>query len=107
CALTLLLAVAPACSRSRNRERAAAAARAEEQSGNKAGKGEGRRAEAETPAAATLAPQPDFSDRTAVSGGVLKVHLEAEPPHLNPLQDGHQVIARVVNGLVYESLLEC
>ena len=40
-------------------------------------------------------------------GGVLRVHLEAEPPHLNPLLDGHQVIQRVVSGLVYESLLEC
>jgi peptide/nickel transport system substrate-binding protein len=42
-----------------------------------------------------------------VRGGVLRVHLEAEPPHLNPLLDGHQVILRVVSGLVYESLLEC
>jgi peptide/nickel transport system substrate-binding protein len=42
-----------------------------------------------------------------VRGGVLRVHLEAEPPHLNPLLDGHQVIQRVVSGLVYESLLEC
>jgi peptide/nickel transport system substrate-binding protein len=38
---------------------------------------------------------------------VLRVHLEAEPPHLNPLLDGHQVIQRVVLGLVYETLLEC
>jgi peptide/nickel transport system substrate-binding protein len=38
---------------------------------------------------------------------VLRVHLEAEPPHLNPLQDGHQVILRVVSGLVYETLVEC
>jgi hypothetical protein len=34
---------------------------------------------------------------------VLRVHLEAEPPHLNPLLDGHQVIQRVVSGLVYET----
>jgi peptide/nickel transport system substrate-binding protein len=43
----------------------------------------------------------------AMPGGVLRVHLEAEPPHLNPLLDGHQVIQRVVMGLVYEPLLEC
>ena len=43
----------------------------------------------------------------AARGGVLRVHLEAEPPHLNPLLDGHQVIQRVVSGLVYETLLEC
>jgi peptide/nickel transport system substrate-binding protein len=35
------------------------------------------------------------------------VHLEAEPPHLNPLQDQLAVIDRVVGGLVYETLLEC
>jgi peptide/nickel transport system substrate-binding protein len=40
-------------------------------------------------------------------GGVLRVHLEAEPPHLNPLLDGHQVIQRVVSGLIYQPLLEC
>jgi peptide/nickel transport system substrate-binding protein len=40
-------------------------------------------------------------------GGTLHVHLEAEPPHLNPLLEGHQVIARVVSGLVYETLVEC
>jgi peptide/nickel transport system substrate-binding protein len=45
--------------------------------------------------------------RTARRGGTLKVHLEAEPPHLNPLQDTLQVIDRVVVGLVYETLIEC
>jgi peptide/nickel transport system substrate-binding protein len=107
CVLALAVAVMFAgCSRSRSRERerAAAAARVEQEG---LAKLESRRGEAETPAAATLPALPDFADKTAVSGGTLKVHLEGEPPHLNPLQDGHQVIARVVNGLVYESLLEC
>ena len=45
--------------------------------------------------------------KTAQRGGILKVHLEAEPPHLNPLLDTVQVIDRVVGGLVYETLLEC
>jgi peptide/nickel transport system substrate-binding protein len=40
-------------------------------------------------------------------GGTLHVHLEVEPPHLNPLQDQLQVIQRVVGGLVYETLIEC
>lgn len=45
--------------------------------------------------------------KTAQRGGVLKVHLEAEPPHLNPLLDTVQVIDRVVGGLVYETLIDC
>jgi peptide/nickel transport system substrate-binding protein len=45
--------------------------------------------------------------KAAQRGGILKVHLEAEPPHLNPLLDTVQVIDRVVGGLVYETLLEC
>ena len=40
-------------------------------------------------------------------GGTLRVHLEAEPPHLNPLQDTLQVIERVAAGLVYETLIQC
>jgi len=40
-------------------------------------------------------------------GGILKVHLEAEPPHLNPLVDTVQVIDRVVGGLIYETLIDC
>jgi peptide/nickel transport system substrate-binding protein len=45
--------------------------------------------------------------KTAQHGGLLKVHLEAEPPHLNPLLDTVQVIDRVVGGLVYETLIDC
>jgi peptide/nickel transport system substrate-binding protein len=55
-------------------------------------------------------PLPEFSGRPgkdARRGGVLKVHLEAEPPHLNPLQDTLQAIERVTSGLVYETLIEC
>ncbi|MBN2573830.1 MAG: hypothetical protein JXP73_04630 [Deltaproteobacteria bacterium] len=40
-------------------------------------------------------------------GGALRIHLEAEPPHLNPLQDTLRVVDRVVSGLVYETLIEC
>jgi peptide/nickel transport system substrate-binding protein len=43
----------------------------------------------------------------AQRGGILKIHLEAEPPHLNPLVDTVQVIDRVVGGLIYETLIDC
>jgi peptide/nickel transport system substrate-binding protein len=51
-----------------------------------------------------IAPAPNKAEPY---GGSLHVHLEAEPPHLNPLQDQLAVIDRVVGGLVYETLLEC
>ena len=51
-----------------------------------------------------IAPKPT---RPNPYGGTLRVHLEAEPPHLNPLQDHLQVIQRVVDHLVYEPLIEC
>ncbi|MGA7744064.1 MAG: ABC transporter substrate-binding protein [Polyangia bacterium] len=51
-----------------------------------------------------IAPRPSRPDPY---GGTLHVHLEAEPPHLNPLQDQIQVIQRVVANLVYETLIEC
>jgi peptide/nickel transport system substrate-binding protein len=41
------------------------------------------------------------------TGGTLRVHLDGEPPHLNPLADADASIASVVTGLVYETLLEC
>ena len=43
----------------------------------------------------------------ARTGGTLRVHLDSEPPHLNPLVDADASIAAVVNGLVYETLIEC
>jgi peptide/nickel transport system substrate-binding protein len=109
CVLLCLLGAATACSRSRGRDRdkTGAPARADDPGGGRATKADSRHAEVEIPAAVTLPALPEFQEKAAASGGVLKVHLEAEPPHLNPLQDGHQVIARVVNGLVYESLIEC
>ena len=55
----------------------------------------------------TLPEIPSLPGKTAQRGGVLKVHLEAEPPHLNPLDDTVQVIDRVVGGLVFETLLDC
>jgi peptide/nickel transport system substrate-binding protein len=54
-----------------------------------------------------LPDSPPPAGSAARRGGTLKVHLEAEPPHLNPLQDTLQVIDRVVSGLIYESLLDC
>ncbi len=47
-------------------------------------------------------------EKIAHRGGVLRVHLEADPPHLDPLLDTVQVIDRVVGGgLVYETLIQC
>lgn len=60
-----------------------------------------------SPVAALLPSAPVAPNRAPPVGGTLRVHLEAEPPHLNPLLDVHQVIGRVVTGLVYETLLEC
>jgi peptide/nickel transport system substrate-binding protein len=59
------------------------------------------------PPLASLPEFAGFAAKGAQRGGILKVNLEAEPPHLNPLQDTLQVIDRVVGGLVYETLIEC
>src|SRR5688572_21112357 len=42
-----------------------------------------------------------------VFGGTLKVLLEHEPAHLDPLDDPSQPTLDVVSGLIYEPLLEC
>lgn len=60
-----------------------------------------------TPAMKSLPEIARPPGKTAQHGGLLKVHLEAEPPHLNPLLDTVQVIDRVVGGLVYETLIDC
>ncbi len=57
--------------------------------------------------ARTLNPVPEAPGADSSTGGTLRVHLEAEPPHLDPLSDSHLIIQRVVMGLVYETLLEC
>jgi peptide/nickel transport system substrate-binding protein len=51
-----------------------------------------------------VAPTPG---KDAQRGGTVRIHLEGEPPHLNPLVDTLQVIDRVVDKLVYETLIEC
>jgi peptide/nickel transport system substrate-binding protein len=62
---------------------------------------------AAVPPMKTLPEIPSLPGKTTQRGGVLKVHLEAEPPHLNPLDDTVQVIDRVVGGLVFETLIDC
>ena len=42
-----------------------------------------------------------------VFGGVLRVLLEQEPPHLDPLDDPPEPTRDVVSGLIYEPLVEC
>lgn len=59
------------------------------------------------PRAAQTLSEADQQNKSIHYGGTLHVHLEAEPPHLNPLLDPHQVIARVVSGLVYQTLIDC
>ncbi len=60
------------------------------------------------PPAATLTETPaDRPGGSWPSSGALKVQIEAEPSHLNPLADGNPLAGRVVTGLVYETLIEC
>ena len=60
-----------------------------------------------SPPMMSLPEAPPPPGQSVRRGGTLRVHLEAEPPHLNPLQDTLQVIDRVVAGLIYETLIEC
>src|SRR5207342_3378058 len=50
---------------------------------------------------------PGAPEQRPHAGGTLRVHLDSEPPHLNPLADADASIASVVNGLIYETLIEC
>ncbi|HVR64826.1 MAG TPA: ABC transporter substrate-binding protein [Polyangia bacterium] len=49
-----------------------------------------------------VAPPP--ADR---AGGTLRVHLDAEPAHLHPLNDPDAGALMVVSGLVYQTLIRC
>ena len=40
-------------------------------------------------------------------GGALRVHLDGDPTHLNPLLDPDASALQIVSGLVYEPLIEC
>lgn len=53
------------------------------------------------------APEQLPANGHGTQGGTLKVHLEAEPAHLDPLMDADAAALAVVAGLVYEPLLEC
>jgi peptide/nickel transport system substrate-binding protein len=39
--------------------------------------------------------------------GTLRVHLEAEPPHLHPLLDAAASARAVTDGLIYQTLIDC
>lgn len=58
------------------------------------------------PPAETL-PAPAEVPAPARRGGVLRVHLDAEPTSLLPLAESDAAAAQVTNGLVYETLLDC
>jgi peptide/nickel transport system substrate-binding protein len=59
------------------------------------------------PPPVSLPEVPPVPGKEAQHGGTLRIHLEGEPPHLNPLVDTLQVIDRVVDKLVYQPLIEC
>lgn len=54
-------------------------------------------------------PHPDEvpAPPAARGGGVVRVHLDSEPAHLNPLLEADANALQAVMGLVYETLLEC
>jgi len=58
------------------------------------------------PPAETL-PAPAEVASPVRRGGSLRVHLDAEPQSLMPLAEGDAAAAQVVDGLVYETLLDC
>jgi len=64
-------------------------------------------APSDVPPATSLPEVARTPGKNAQRGGTLKVHLDGEPPHLNPLLDTLQVIDRVVDGLVYQTLIQC
>jgi peptide/nickel transport system substrate-binding protein len=102
--LALLLGLSPSCRRNHEkggkRDPAAHAAAA----GSAAAKPS---ASASLPPVERLPETPPAPGGAARRGDSLRVHLEAEPPHLNPLLDTLQVIDRVVDRLVYQPLVEC
>jgi peptide/nickel transport system substrate-binding protein len=106
--VALVVLVAAACS-GRDRSSASGARRGRLDAAVRAGAERPRAAVGPPPAPARALPErPGETPAPADSyGGTLRVHLEAEPPHLNPLAEGHQVIQRVVSGLVYQPLVEC
>jgi peptide/nickel transport system substrate-binding protein len=60
------------------------------------------------PQAAALPPPGSLKvGRPIHAGGTLRVHLDAEPLHLNPLADPDAAITTIVSGLVYQTLIEC
>ena len=103
--LLTFLVVAPGCSR-----------RGHDKSGKRGAQAtlpDGAVATARVSASSALPPVqrlpevPPGPGKNAQRGGTLRVHLEGEPPHLNPLVDTLQVIDRVVDKLVYQTLIEC
>lgn len=59
------------------------------------------------PPALSLPDGPGEPPESLPRSGVLRVHLETEPPHLHVLEDAHPSASRVAMGLVFEPLLTC
>jgi peptide/nickel transport system substrate-binding protein len=59
------------------------------------------------PPPADPVPAPAEVPEPTRRGGVLRVHLDAEPTSLLPLAESDAAAAQVTNGLIYETLLDC
>ena len=59
------------------------------------------------PAARLPAPAEVGAPPAARAGGILRVHLDTEPAHLQPLNDPDGAAVTVTSGLIYQTLLTC
>jgi peptide/nickel transport system substrate-binding protein len=62
---------------------------------------------AEPPPAGTLPEPASVPLPPNAPRGTLRVHLEAEPPHLHPLLDSGAGVRAVTDGLIYQTLIDC
>jgi len=61
----------------------------------------------ELPPAKTLPELGSVPPPPGPPAGILRVHLDAEPPHLHPLVDDDASVRAVTAGLIYQTLLDC
>ena len=70
--------------------------------------GDRARASADEPQMRLLPPCPlPNSETPGPSEGLLRIHLAADPPSLDPLDESSELATRVLWGLVHEPLLRC
>jgi peptide/nickel transport system substrate-binding protein len=61
----------------------------------------------EAPAAGTLPDPAAVAAPPGPPAGTLRVHLDAEPQHLNPLAEDDASVHAVTAGMIYQTLLDC